>query len=74
MKRYRYRYRYRYRKRRSIHGSSENSEFKQTFDRLASMLTKLGGRAYSMKDDVEGNGDSMERRSTLPGAFHDACR
>jgi hypothetical protein len=24
------------------------------------MLTKLGGRAYSVKDDVEGYGDSLE--------------
>jgi len=40
--------------------AQENVDAKRTLDRLAAMLTKLGGRAYSVKDDVEEYGDSLE--------------
>ena len=38
----------------------ENEEAKLTLDRIAAMLTKLGGRVYSVGDDVEGYGDPSE--------------
>ena len=38
----------------------ENVDAKRTLDRLAAMLTKLGGRAHSVKDDVEDYGDSLK--------------
>jgi len=38
----------------------ENEDAKLTLDRIAAMLTKLGGRGYSVGDDVEGYGDPSE--------------
>jgi len=35
----------------------ENEDAKLTLDRIAAMLTKLGGRGYSVGDGVEGYGD-----------------
>ncbi len=40
--------------------AEENEVAKRTLDRIAAMLTKLGGRGYSMGDDVEGYGDPSE--------------
>jgi hypothetical protein len=34
----------------------KNTDAKHTLDRLAAMLPKLGGRAYSVKDSVEDYG------------------
>ncbi len=38
----------------------ENEVAKRTLDRIAAMLTKLGGRGYSVGDDVDGYGDPRE--------------
>ncbi len=38
----------------------ENEVAKRTLDRIAAMLTKLGGRGYSVGDDVDGCGDPRE--------------
>jgi four helix bundle protein len=35
----------------------ENVNAKEKLDRLAAMLTKLGGRAYSVRDEVEDYGE-----------------
>jgi len=40
--------------------AEENEVAKRTLDRIAAMLTKLGGRGYSVGDDVEGYGDPSE--------------
>ena len=40
--------------------AEENDVAKRTLDRIAAMLTKLGGRGYSVGDDVEGYGDPSE--------------
>jgi len=38
----------------------ENEDAKLTLDRIVAMLTKLGGRGYSVGDDVDGYGDPSE--------------
>ena len=40
--------------------AKENDVAKRMLDRIAAMLTKLGGRGYSVGDDVEGYGDPSE--------------
>jgi len=40
--------------------AEENEDAKLTLDRIAAMLTKLGGRGYSVGDDVDDYGDPSE--------------
>ncbi len=43
-----------------ILSANENQVAKETLDRIAAMLTRLGGRGYSVGEEIDGYGDAKD--------------